>query len=286
MVRPSGLSRISLASLLVAFDEPSAKSVQVKSVFVGLDEDAVRLEWIGMCSREVLRGVNGPESGACERFVSLYGARPSGRSRLFLPSTLVNTQHSFFSTFGGNPLASAVAIASLEVIRDEGLAERSAQKGEQLRHQLKKVHQQFPEIIKEVRGKGLFTAVELNRRALFPVTAYDICLRLKERGILAKPTHDSIIRLTPPLSISSEELLEGIQALHDVFELDLPKMQKEKPEAVPPTTSDNKDNQSLKIDTYIIHSCQEGWEMRELESKPQEFSCDVENEKPVDDLVI
>ncbi|KAK2965304.1 hypothetical protein RJ640_004173 [Escallonia rubra] len=167
------------------------------------------------------------------------------------------------STFGGNPLASAVAIASLEVIRDEGLAERSAQKGEQLRHQLKKVHQQFPEIIKEVRGKGLFTAVELNRRALFPVTAYDICLRLKERGILAKPTHDSIIRLTPPLSISSEELQEGIKALHDVFELDLPKMQKEKPEAVPPTTSDNKDNQSLKIDRYIIHSCQEGWDMRD-----------------------
>ncbi|KAK3001455.1 hypothetical protein RJ639_021145 [Escallonia herrerae] len=118
------------------------------------------------------------------------------------------------------------------------MGNQSAQKGEQLRHQLKKVHQQFPEIIKEVRGKGLFTAVELNRRALFPVTAYDICLRLKERGILAKPTHDSIIRLTPPLSVSSEELQEGTKALHDVFELDLPKMQKEKPEAVPPTTSD------------------------------------------------
>lgn len=63
------------------------------------------------------------------------------------------------------------------------------------------IQQRFPEIVKEIRGKGLFNAVELNSKALFPVTAYDICLKLKERGILAKPTHDSIIRLTPPLSM-------------------------------------------------------------------------------------
>ncbi|XP_009775369.1 ornithine aminotransferase, mitochondrial [Nicotiana sylvestris] len=141
------------------------------------------------------------------------------------------------STFGGNPLASAVAIASLDVIRDEGLAERSAQMGEQLRHQLMKVQGQFPNFIKEVRGKGLFNAVELNSKALLPVTAYDICMKLKERGILAKPTHDSIIRLTPPLSMSLEELQEGSKALHDVFELDLPKMQKEKPATVSHATS-------------------------------------------------
>lgn len=134
------------------------------------------------------------------------------------------------STFGGNPLASAVAIASLDVIRDEKLAERSAELGEELRKQLLKVQQQFPNLIKEVRGKGLFNAVELNSKALFPVTAYDICLKLKERGILAKPTHDSIIRLTPPLSISLDELQQGSKALHDVFELDLSKMKKEKPD--------------------------------------------------------
>lgn len=63
------------------------------------------------------------------------------------------------------------------------------------------VQQKFPDLIKEVRGKGLFNAVELNSKALFPITAYDICLKLKDRGILAKPTHDSIIRLTPPLCI-------------------------------------------------------------------------------------
>ncbi|VFQ97042.1 unnamed protein product [Cuscuta campestris] len=144
------------------------------------------------------------------------------------------------STFGGNPLASAVAIASLEVIRDEGLAERSAQLGEQLRNQLIKVQQKFPTLIKEVRGKGLFDAVELNKKALFPLTAYDICLKMKERGILAKPTHDSIIRLTPPLSMSADEIQQGSKAIHDVLEFDLPKMQKEKPSQVPHTeSSDN-----------------------------------------------
>lgn len=141
------------------------------------------------------------------------------------------------STFGGNPLASAVAIASLDVIRDEKLAERSAQLGEELREQLLKVQQQFPDLIKEVRGRGLFSAVELNSKALLPVTAYDICLKLKERGILAKPTHDSIIRLTPPLSISPDELKEGSKALQDVLEHDLPKIKKEKPDSPPHTAS-------------------------------------------------
>ncbi|KAL3522769.1 hypothetical protein ACH5RR_015603 [Cinchona calisaya] len=141
------------------------------------------------------------------------------------------------STFGGNPLASAVAIASLDVIRDERLSDRSAKMGEELRHQLLNVQQRFPEIIKEVRGKGLFNAVELNSKALFPVTAFDICLKLKERGILAKPTHDSIIRLTPPLSMSSAELQEGSKALHDVLEHDLPQMPKEKPQRVSHTAA-------------------------------------------------
>ncbi|PSR98704.1 Ornithine aminotransferase [Actinidia chinensis var. chinensis] len=143
------------------------------------------------------------------------------------------------STFGGNPMASAVAVASLEVIKDEKLAERSDQMGQELRHQLIKVQQQFPNVIKEVRGKGLFNAVELNSKALFPVSAYDICIKLKERGILAKPTHDTIIRLTPPLCISLEELQGGSKALQDVLELDLPKMQMQnaKPETLPSTAS-------------------------------------------------
>ncbi|XP_030515084.2 ornithine aminotransferase, mitochondrial [Rhodamnia argentea] len=141
------------------------------------------------------------------------------------------------STFGGNPLASAVAVAALDVIRSEGLAERSAQLGEELRSQLIKVQQKFPEYIKEVRGRGLFNAVELNSSNLSPISAYDICLKLKERGVLAKPTHDTIIRLTPPLSMSVAELQQGSKALHDVLELDLPKMPKVKPEKSSPTSS-------------------------------------------------
>ncbi|KAK6150076.1 hypothetical protein DH2020_017601 [Rehmannia glutinosa] len=145
------------------------------------------------------------------------------------------------STFGGNPLASAVAIASLDVIINERLPERSDKLGEELRQQLLKIQQQFPDLIKEVRGKGLFNAVELNSKALLPVTAYDLCLKLKERGILAKPTHDSIIRLTPPLTISLDELREGSKALQDVLEHDLAKMKKEKPNAPSHTASDTCD---------------------------------------------
>lgn len=139
------------------------------------------------------------------------------------------------STFGGNPLASAVAIASLEVIREERLVERAAEMGQEFRHQLMKIQQQFPEIIKEVRGRGLLNAVELNGKALSPVSAYDICLKLKERGILAKPTHDTIIRLAPPLCISLEELHEASKAFNDVLAIDLPKMQKQMTEVVSPS---------------------------------------------------
>ncbi|CAN1227227.1 Ornithine aminotransferase, mitochondrial, partial [Linum grandiflorum] len=134
------------------------------------------------------------------------------------------------STFGGNPLASAVAIASLDVLQEEGLAERSAQLGEELRSQLRKMQDQFPDYIKEVRGRGLFNAVEFNSKALSPVSAYDLCLKLKERGVLAKPTHDTIVRLTPPLCISSDEVKEASKALHAVLDVDLPDLQKEKAE--------------------------------------------------------
>jgi acetylornithine/succinyldiaminopimelate/putrescine aminotransferase len=86
-------------------------------------------------------------------------------------------------------------------LTDAQLLYRSAQMGEELRNQLNKIQQKYPNYIKEVRGRGLFNAVELNSKNLSPVSAYDICLKLKERGVLAKPTHDTIIRLTPPLSI-------------------------------------------------------------------------------------
>lgn len=131
------------------------------------------------------------------------------------------------STFGGNPLASAVAVASLKVVTDEGLVERAAKLGQEFRDQLQKVQQRFPQIIREVRGRGLLNAVDLSNEALSPASAYDICIKLKERGVLAKPTHDTIIRLAPPLSISPEELAEASKAFSDVLEHDLPQLQKQ-----------------------------------------------------------
>ncbi|KAK9707025.1 hypothetical protein RND81_07G168000 [Saponaria officinalis] len=143
------------------------------------------------------------------------------------------------STFGGNPLASVVAVASLDVLQEEGLVERSAKYGEELRHLLMEVKNRFPEFIKQVRGKGLFNAVELNRDALSPVSAYEICIKLKDRGVLAKPTHNTIIRLTPPLSISMDELKQGAEAVAEVFEYDVPKLQKEKPKQSASTDEPN-----------------------------------------------
>ncbi|KAE9594463.1 hypothetical protein Lal_00001115 [Lupinus albus] len=139
------------------------------------------------------------------------------------------------STFGGNPLASAVAIASLNVIKDEKLAERSFELGEELTRMLLKVQLQYPNYVKEVRGRGLFNAVELNSKNLSPVSAYDLCQKLKDRGVLAKPTHDSIIRFTPPLCMSLDEIQEGSKALVDVLEIDLPKLLKMKPKDASPS---------------------------------------------------
>ncbi|XP_057415095.1 ornithine aminotransferase, mitochondrial-like [Lotus japonicus] len=139
------------------------------------------------------------------------------------------------STFGGNPLASAVAIASLDVIKEERLVERSAQMGEELLNQLRKIQQKFPDHVKEVRGKGLFIGLELNSKRLFPVSGFELSEKLKDRGVLAKPTHDTIIRFTPPLCISRDEILEASKALSDVLETDLPKLLKMKPkDAAPP----------------------------------------------------
>ncbi|KAL2647399.1 hypothetical protein AAZV13_05G116700 [Glycine max] len=141
------------------------------------------------------------------------------------------------STFGGNPLASAVAIASLEVIKNERLVERSAQMGEELAGQLLKIQQQYPDYVKEVRGRGLFIGVEFNSKNLFPVSGYELCKKLKYRGVLAKPTHDTIIRFTPPLCISLDEIQQGSKVLADVLEIDLPKLQKTKPKDAAPVAS-------------------------------------------------
>ncbi len=117
------------------------------------------------------------------------------------------------STYGGNPLAAAVAIASLEVIRNEKLADNAMRLGEVFRTAMGSMK---AGMIEAVRGKGLLNAVAI--RPGHPVSAWDICLRMKENGVLAKPTHDHIIRFTPPLVINDAELEDAIGRIKKSFE--------------------------------------------------------------------
>jgi ornithine--oxo-acid transaminase len=113
------------------------------------------------------------------------------------------------STFGGNPLACAIARAALRVIVDEDLSARSAELGEYALQYLKAI--QSPHIV-EVRGKGLWIGIELN------VPARPFCEALKERGVLCKETHASVIRLAPPLVIDKADLSWGLAQIRDVLE--------------------------------------------------------------------
>jgi ornithine--oxo-acid transaminase len=112
------------------------------------------------------------------------------------------------STFGGNPIAARVAIAALEVVRDEKLAENAQRMGEIFRDELKKVNSPFIELI---RGKGLLNAIVI--RPHNGKTAWDVCLKMKENGLLAKPTHDHIIRFAPPLVITEEQIKEAVSII-------------------------------------------------------------------------
>ena len=117
------------------------------------------------------------------------------------------------STFGGFPLAAKVAVAALEVIRDEKLTENAAHLGEIFREQISSIRSPF---LKAVRGKGLLNAVITEPSG--GIEAWDICLRLADRGLLAKPTHRHIIRFAPPLVITEEQLLEATGIIKEVFE--------------------------------------------------------------------
>jgi ornithine--oxo-acid transaminase len=112
------------------------------------------------------------------------------------------------STYGGNPLACKVATAALKVAQKENLAEKAAARGQQLRDGLKNIN--HPKI-RLVRGKGLRNAIVINEAD--GVTAWDICIRMMENGLLAKPTHGNIIRFAPPLIISENELQECIHII-------------------------------------------------------------------------
>ena len=112
------------------------------------------------------------------------------------------------STFGGNPIACAVAMAALDVVRDENLSERAEELGKLFRSEIDKVIENT-DLITKVRGKGLLNAILINDTPESS-TAWNLCLKLKENGLLAKPTHGNIIRLAPPLVITEEQLLECV----------------------------------------------------------------------------
>ena len=109
------------------------------------------------------------------------------------------------STYGGNPLACKVAIAALEVLRDEELTENAAAMGELFRTQLQALQSPF---IRTIRGKGLLNAIVIEHPR--PNAAWELCLALKDHGLLAKPTHGDKIRLAPPLVITREQILECV----------------------------------------------------------------------------
>ena len=115
------------------------------------------------------------------------------------------------STFGGNPLSCAVAMAALEVIRDEQLAENAAYLGEIFRTSMGKLVERT-NLVKLVRGKGLLNAIVINDTE-DSSTAWDICMALKNNGLLAKPTHGNIIRFAPPLIMTEEQMLDCISII-------------------------------------------------------------------------
>jgi ornithine--oxo-acid transaminase len=112
------------------------------------------------------------------------------------------------STFGGNPIAAKVAVAALSVIKDENLTENAYEMGIIFRDALKSIHSPMIEL---VRGKGLLNATVI--RPMNGKTAWDVCLKMRDNGLLAKPTHDHIIRFAPPLVINEEQIREAIEII-------------------------------------------------------------------------
>ncbi len=120
------------------------------------------------------------------------------------------------STFGGNPLACAVAIAALEVVKEEKLAENAQKLGEIFRAEVQKIIDKS-DLLLSVRGKGLLNAILVNDTE-DSSTAWDICLKLRDNGMLAKPTHGNIIRLAPPLVMTEKELYDCISIIKETIE--------------------------------------------------------------------
>lgn len=118
------------------------------------------------------------------------------------------------STYGGNPLACAVAMSALSVLKNEKMAENAHEMGILLRSELNNLQSPF---IKTIRGKGLLNAIVIEHQN--PEAAWDLCLILKEKGLLAKPTHGDKIRFAPPLVINKEQIMESVNIIASALKL-------------------------------------------------------------------
>jgi len=119
------------------------------------------------------------------------------------------------STFGGNPLASAVAMEALRVVKEENLAENAQKMGDLFRKELNLLVEES-DFVTLVRGKGLLNAIVINDTEDSDM-AWNICLKLRDNGLLAKPTHGNIIRFAPPLVITEEQLMDCVKIIKDTI---------------------------------------------------------------------
>ncbi|KAJ6104631.1 hypothetical protein N7523_010951 [Penicillium sp. IBT 18751x] len=116
------------------------------------------------------------------------------------------------STYGGNPLGCAVAIRALEVVKEENMVERAETLGHIFRQGLEDLKSP---LIQTVRGKGLLNAIVIDESKTNGCSAWDLCMLMKEKGLLAKPTHQNIIRLAPPLVITEEEIAQALKIINE-----------------------------------------------------------------------
>jgi ornithine--oxo-acid transaminase len=123
------------------------------------------------------------------------------------------------STYGGNPLGSAVAIRALEIIEEEDMVNRAEKLGQIFRDGLAKIGNPM---LQSIRGKGLLNAIVIDESKTNGHTAWDLCLAMKEKGLLAKPTHQNIIRLAPPLVITEVQIQESLRIIKEAMD-ELPK---------------------------------------------------------------
>ncbi|KAJ5784487.1 uncharacterized protein N7503_009699 [Penicillium pulvis] len=124
------------------------------------------------------------------------------------------------STYGGNPLGCAVAIRALEVVREEQMVERAEKLGHIFRQGLEDLKSP---LIQTVRGKGLLNAIVIDESKTNGHSAWDLCMLMKEKGLLAKPTHQNIIRLAPPLVITEEEIKQALEIINQAV-IELPNL--------------------------------------------------------------